>query len=110
MTTDRAPKLLGDLVDALRAAQTLAARGRDAFDTDLAVPLAFEALSNRVGDLCKQLVAADPARFSEEDWSLAARNRDVIVHHYHRIRPDTLWATATADFPRLLRLAERKAE
>lgn len=110
MSTDRTPKLLADLIEVLHSADELATRGRAAFDTDFAVPLAFEALSNRVGDLCKQLVAADPKRYFEEDWSLAARNRDVVVHHYRRILPDLLWNTVTEDFPRLLRLAEQKSQ
>jgi uncharacterized protein with HEPN domain len=85
----------------------LAARGRVAFDTDEALPLAFEALANRVGDLCQQLVAADPERFDDELWSLAARNRDFVVHHYHRVDPAVLWVTVTRDFPALATLARQ---
>lgn len=101
---ERIPRLLGDLAATLDSAADLVARGRDAFDADPALPLAFEALSNRVGDLCKQLVAADPLRFSDRIWSLAARNRDVVVHHYHRINPNLLWNTVSRDFAALARI------
>lgn len=106
---ERIPRLLGDLVATLDLAADLLARGRSSFDTDPALALAFEALSNRVGDLCKQLVAADPAQFSDQIWSLAARNRDLVVHHYHRISRDLLWNTVSRDFPALARLVAKRS-
>ena len=104
MTDDRIPRWLDDLRRALRDAQTLVDRGRDRFDDDLAVALAFEALSNRVGDLAKKLSSADPDRFSEPIWTNAARNRDFVVHQYHRVDADLLWVTVSTDFPALARL------
>lgn len=104
---DRIPELLDRLLGALDAAHDLAARGRASYDTDPAVPLAFEALTNRVGDLCKQLITADPVRFSAEVWVLAARNRDYVVHHDHRVDRDVLWVTVTRDFPALAALARQ---
>jgi uncharacterized protein with HEPN domain len=100
--SDRTDRWAEDLGRSLRAARDLVARGRDAFDTDPALPLAFEALCNRVGDLAKKLVAADPARFSDLVWSQAARNRDFVVHHYERINPDLLWTTVAVEFPKLV--------
>ena len=105
----RIPKLLEDLASNLDSAAALVSRSRSAFDSDPAVPLAFEALSNRVGDLCKQLVAADRARFADLNWRLAARNRDMVVHHYARINPDQLWVTVTEDFPQLRNLVSSAA-
>ena len=104
---DRIPELLNRLLRTLDAARDLADRGRASYDADPAVPLAFEALANRVGDLCKQLIAADRARFSHEVRVLAARNRDFVVHHYHRLDPDVLWVTVTRDFPALAELARQ---
>lgn len=102
---NRADRLLEDLTDTLASAASLVDRGRDAYDTDPALPLAFEALSNRVGDICKQLTALDADRFADETWSLAARNRDFIVHHYNRVDRNALWNTVARDFPRLAELA-----
>jgi uncharacterized protein with HEPN domain len=100
----RIQKLLDDLQRALDDADELVSRGRDAFDNDVALPLAFEALCNRVGDLAKKLVAADDARFHDPIWSQAARNRDFVVHHYNRVDEDALWNTVAVDFPRLATL------
>ncbi|PWB97124.1 HepT-like ribonuclease domain-containing protein [Salinibacterium hongtaonis] len=101
LPADRTARWLDDLDSALEAAATLAARGETAFQSDAALPLAFEALSNRVGDLCKRLVAADPVRFTEPIWSQAARNRDFVVHHYDRLDSAALWVTVTRSFPEL---------
>lgn len=98
---DRVLRWLADLTATLDDAAQLTSRGRSEFDSDPALPLAFEALCNRVGDLAKKLRAADPARFDDVIWSQAARNRDLIVHHYHRIDRDLLWNTVALDFPRL---------
>ncbi len=107
---NRADRLLLDLVDALATATVLVARGRDDFDRDVAVPLAFESLCNRVGDLAKQLAIVDSARFSHPIFAQAARNRDFIVHHYHRIDRDALWVTVSRDFPALSALVSELGE
>ncbi|GGI45810.1 uncharacterized protein with HEPN domain [Agromyces flavus] len=105
--SDRVDRWLDDLTATLDTAAAVAARGRDAFDDDPAIPLAFEALSNRVGDLAKRLVAADPTRFADPIWSQAARNRDFVVHHYDRVDADALWVTVTRSFPELRAVLDR---
>ena len=102
MTSDRrAEALETDLEALLKRAAVLASRGRSAFDADDAMALAFEAICNRVGDIAKKLMAADPGRYSSALWSSAARNRDFVVHQYHRIDLDVLWNTVTESLPRL---------
>ncbi|GAA1058562.1 hypothetical protein GCM10017608_35510 [Agromyces luteolus] len=103
----RIDRWLDDLSATLETASTLVARGHEDFVRDPAIPLAFEALSNRVGDLAKRLVAADPSRFSDPLWSQAARNRDFVVHHDDRVDADALWVTASRSFPELAELVER---
>lgn len=98
---DRLERWLADLTATLDRAHVLAARGRAAYDADDALPLAFEALISRVGELAKRLTTADPARFIDPIWIQAARNRDFVVHHYDRVDRTVLWATVTVDFPRL---------
>lgn len=99
--TARVDRWLADLAATLGDAQALVDRGRPAFDADPALPLAFEALCNRVGEFAKRLIAADPDRFSAPIWAQAARNRDFVVHHYDRIDRDLLWNTVAVSFPRL---------
>ena len=102
MTSDgRAQALLTDLLAVLEKAARLADRGRIALDEDEALPLAFEAICNRVGDLAKKLREVDPARFTDSVWKQAAQNRDFVVHQYHRIDLDTLWLTVSVSLPAL---------
>lgn len=95
---------MADLDSTLTSASEIVLRGKRAFDSDPALPLAFEALSNRVGDLSKRLIGADPHRFSDRIWSQAARNRDFFVHHYDRIDRQALWVTVSVSFPELHRV------
>ncbi len=104
---DRVDRWINDLIATLDQAVELVERGREAFDSAPAVPLAFEALSNRVGDLAKRLVATDAERFSDPIWRQAARNRDFVVHHYDRVDADLLWSTVTVSFPRLAEVVRR---
>lgn len=92
---------LGELDETLTVAAELVQRGRDAYSSDPAIRLAFEALANRVGDMCKRLVVEDPERFGEAIWSQAAKNRDFVVHHYFRIDENVLWETVRTSFPSL---------
>ncbi|MDF2991421.1 MAG: hypothetical protein K0S37_1935 [Microbacterium sp.] len=98
---DRIDRWIDDLTEALDLADELVARGRDAYDADPAMSLAFQTLAIRVGEIAKRLVAADPERFSSPEWSLAARQRDFVVHHYHRVDDDALWETVSDHLPKL---------
>jgi len=103
---DRIDRWLADLESTLREAAALVERGIDVYRADAALPLAFEALVNRVGDLAKRLSRADAERFADPMWASAARTRDFVVHHYDRIDPALLWRTVTESFPRLRRLVD----
>lgn len=98
---DRIERWLTDLAATLDQAADLVERGEHAFRDDPALPLAFEALSNRVGDLSKRLIGADAQRFAHPTWRLAARHRDFVVHHYDALDDDLLWRTVTVSFPEL---------
>lgn len=101
---ERVARWITDLDVTLTSAEEIVSRGRETFDSDPAISLAFEALSNRVGELSKRLVGADPARFNAPIWAQAARNRDFVVHHYDRIDSKALWVTVSVSFPELHRI------
>jgi uncharacterized protein with HEPN domain len=50
--------------------------------------------------------ALDPEQFAAPIWSAAARNRDVVARHYHRIDHDLLWQTVAHDFTALRSLLD----
>lgn len=103
---DQVERWLDDLAATLDQAGDFVARGEHAFHADPALPLALEALSNRVSDLAKRLISADARRFSHPTWRLAARQRDFVAHHYDRLDSELLWRTATESFPELRTLVE----
>ena len=103
---ERVARWMADLDAALTSADEIVSRGEHAFGSDQAIPLAFEALSNRVGELSKRLIGADPARFSAPIWQQAVRNRDFVVHHYDRIDLTALWVTVSVSFPELHRILQ----
>ena len=41
-------------------------------------------------------------RYPDVPWSIAARMRDRLTHHYWEIDLDRLWTTATESLPELL--------
>ena len=47
----------------------------------------------RTGDLAKRLMASDEDLAELSILQKAARARDFVAHHYHRIDSDQLWRT-----------------
>jgi uncharacterized protein with HEPN domain len=41
-------------------------------------------------------------------WSLAARNRDKLVHHYQLIDDEVLWSTVARSYPELAELVSSR--
>ncbi|RZU66045.1 hypothetical protein EV379_2391 [Microterricola gilva] len=85
----------------LATASEIVDRGRDAFREDAALPLACEALTTRVGELARLLVAADPERFDDPMWSLVARSQEIVVQHYSRVDEQMMWVTVAEGFPEI---------
>jgi uncharacterized protein with HEPN domain len=78
------------------------ARGRVAYDADLAIldALVFQLIT--IGEAAKALQQAGfDERFSELPWSAMARTRDRIAHHYFRLDREIVWDTVTKDIPAL---------
>lgn len=57
----------------------------------------IEVIGEAVKNLSTELKDASP----NLPWSLIARMRDKIAHHYFRINLDVVWKTATDDLPAL---------
>jgi uncharacterized protein with HEPN domain len=91
------------LEENLDTASTLFACSREDFINDPTLQLAGEALIMRVGDLAKQLHAIEPALWENTVWQSAARSRDFVAHHYHRVDVELLWETLSVSFPNLAR-------
>ena len=95
------------LEENLATANTLFACSREQFLNDPTLQLAGEALVMRVGDLAKQLHGIEPALWESSVWQSAARSRDFVAHHYHRVDVELLWETLSVSFPDLARELNR---
>lgn len=79
------------------------ARGRAAYETDLAVRYAIERLLEIIGEASNALSEKTRRRYSSVAWRDVARLRIVLAHHYHRTDPELVWQMAATDVPTLVR-------
>jgi len=98
------------LKENLDTAETLFVCSREEFLNDPTLQLAGEALIMRVGDLAKQLHGIEPSLRENALWRSAARSRDFVAHHYHRVDVELLWETLSISFPELARELQRVTE
>lgn len=93
---------LADMLMAAEEITDIAARGRPAFDTDVALRRAVERCLQIIGEAGKAVSDDMRAQHPDVPWTSMARIRDRLSHHYHRIDPDQLWTVATTDIPALI--------
>lgn len=102
----RVARYVADLRGLLEEMAALVARGRSAFDEDIAIRLAVERTAEKVGEAVKRLTRLAPDRFDEQSWRSAARFRDMLAHHYEGIDDEQVWRIAERRMPQLSRLLE----
>jgi uncharacterized protein with HEPN domain len=90
-----------DLARSVQAAAELADRGRAAFDDDLLLRLAAEAISNRLGEAVANIDAEWRDALPEVPWRAVRMNRNFVVHAYASIDYERLWTTLTVAVPAL---------
>lgn len=100
-------KRLDDIVATLAEIAEGVRRGRSAFDQDIALRRALERCLEIVGEASKGLSSDTRTAIPDVPWSQVIRLRDRLSHHYHRIVPGQLWATASTDIPELGSAIER---
>jgi uncharacterized protein with HEPN domain len=94
------------MLSAAQAIGSYVARGRDAYDADVAIQDAILYQIVVLGEAAKAALAADPSVASEVpdvEWSLMARMRDRVTHQYWKTDREIVWATATVAVPELAR-------
>lgn len=94
-------KRLDDIVATTSEVADIVGRGRAAFDIDVALRRALERCLEIIGEAAKALSEDVRSATPGVPWSEVVRLRDRLSHHYHRVDPDELWATAEGDVPQL---------
>jgi uncharacterized protein with HEPN domain len=103
LTQPRDDDRIGHIIEACeQAAGFIAGRTREDVEHDRMLQLALTRLVEIVGEAAKAVSEPTRARYPDVPWSLAARMRDRLIHHYFDIDFDRLWDTVTESFPALL--------
>ena len=101
---------------ALADIRELTADGKKAFETDRSAQQAVAYNLAVLGEAARALSPGLRERHPEVPWRDVIAQRNVVVHEYHRLALDSLWATATEDVPQLdeqlavINRAERDSE
>ena len=95
--------IIADIEQAGEAAAELIARGRTAWDGDVLLRLAGEAVIGRIADATNRLPDEIKDAIPEVPWNDIRDIRILVDHIYHRIDYDALWVTLRDDVPFLLR-------
>lgn len=92
---------LVDMQAALEDIAQLTANGRQAFDSDRPAQQAVAYNLAVLGEAARALSPELRDRHPDLPWRDVIAQRNVVVHEYHRLDLDTLWATVTHDLPAL---------
>jgi len=102
MTSPRDADRVAHIIEACdQSAEFIAGRTRDDFDRDRMLQLALVKLVEIVGEAAKSVSGETQAQYPNVPWSLAARTRDRLTHHYFEVDLDRLWSTVTESLPAL---------
>ena len=102
--------IIADVDQAADAAAELIRRGRRAWNEDVLLRLAGEAVIGRMADATNRLPKEVKDSIPDVPWDDVRDLRILVDHIYHRIDYDALWETLDKDVPKLIeRLREREA-
>ena len=93
---------MADMLMAAEEITDITARGRAAYDSDVALRRAIERCLEIIGEAAKAVSATTRAEHPRIAWSSMAKIRDRLSHHYHRVDQTQLWNVATTDIPALV--------
>jgi uncharacterized protein with HEPN domain len=103
MTSPRDDDRVAHIVDACeQAASFVAGKTRDDLEHDRILQLALVKLVEIIGEAAKAVSDDTRRRYPDVPWSLAARTRDRLTHHYFEVDLEVLWSTVTESLPTLL--------
>jgi uncharacterized protein with HEPN domain len=102
MTSPRDDDRIAHMVEACdQAAEFVAGHTRDDLGHDRMLQLALVKLVEIVGEAAKAVSDDTRAQYPAVPWSIAARTRDRLTHHYFEVDLDVLWTTITESLPAL---------
>ncbi|MBA3628239.1 MAG: DUF86 domain-containing protein [Actinobacteria bacterium] len=94
--------IVADINEAGEAAAELIVRGRTAWNDDMLLKLAGEAVIGRIADAANRLPSEVKVSLPGVPWEDIRDIRILVDHVYHRIDYEALWQTLRDDVPDLL--------
>ena len=98
---ERLARTLRDLADFIDMAAEVTSRTRAAFDADITLRLAGEAIVSRVGEAVSRLPESFKQAHPQVPWRSIRGARNLTSHEYHRIDHHIIWLTLDRDLPEI---------
>ena len=98
---ERLSRTLRDLADVIDMAREVTSRTRTAYDADITLRLAGEAIVTRVGEAVGRLPDHFKQMHPEVPWRSIRGARNLTSHEYHRTDHHIIWLTLERDLPEI---------
>jgi uncharacterized protein with HEPN domain len=98
---ERLARTLQDLADFIDMAREVISRTRAAYDADITLRLAGEAIISRVGEAVSRLPETFKQAHPQVPWRSIRGARNLTSHEYHRIDHHIIWQTLDRDLPEI---------
>lgn len=83
----------------LAIAASIVAQGKSSYDTDEVAQEAGDSLMIKIGESSKTLAAYAVPAPAGVNWSDAAKNREILAHHYSVTDREVTWRTLSVSLP-----------
>lgn len=99
---------LGHILDAINSIESFTVEiTQEAFIGNYMLQLAVVKLLENIGEASHKLTKETQTEFSEIDWAIMIRARNIMEHDYFRINLQVIWDTIKNDLPGLKEKIER---
>ncbi len=101
MNPSRDLNRLADMREALSDIRQLTAQGREQFESDRSAQQAVAYNLAVLGEAARALSEELRERHPQVPWRDVIAQRNIVVHEYHRLDLNSIWATVGEDLPGL---------
>ena len=81
------------------AAEVIVARGKAAYDSDLALRLAAESILHKIGEAVARLPEEFTSAHPQVSWRAMKATRNLVAHRYDQVDYEILWAALARQLP-----------
>lgn len=97
---DKDRRTLLDIIAFAELAEDLVSRGKDAYDADIQLQLAGEAIQHRIGGAVSRLSDEIVEDHTNIRFRTMKKARNLVAHNYDIVNPEIVWNTLALEFPK----------